>query len=240
MPSPSPGNFEPTRWSLVLRAQAVDEDERRESLCELCRSYWYPLYALLRRSGRSVEDAEDLTQDFFIRLLDGRLIGVADPARGKFRTLLLKALRQLEVDGWRSDHALKRGGGVKALSIDRLEAEERLLADESEGSSPELAFDRAWAAALMERTWERLRERYDTPELAALFAELAPRLSGGGGGETLADVGARLGMAEDAVKKAFSRLRLRFGEALRAEVAETTGSRQAAEEELGHLLTLFP
>ena len=223
----------------MLRARGVGEAERRESLEELCRTYWYPLYAFLRRSGRSTHDAEDLTQEFFIRLLDGRLIGVADPARGKFRTLLLKALGQHEVDGWRADNALKRGGGVKVISIDLEEAEERYISDDSEGTSPELAFDRAWAAAVMDRTWERLRTRYESPELAPLFAELAPRLSGQGGEGTLADVAVRLGMKEDAVKKGFSRLRQRFGEALRKEVTETTGSREAAQEELGHLISLF-
>ena len=231
--------FEPTRWSLVLRARSLDDEARRAALEALCRAYWYPLYAFLRHSGRSVEDAQDLTQEFFARLLSGQLLDAADPARGKFRTLLLAALRRVDVDEWRTASAQKRGGNVAFVSIDSEHAEESFLEDRSSAGSPELAFDRAWAAALMARTWERLRLSYGTPELAALFAELAPRLSGAGGEGTLAEVGARLGMSEDAVKKAFSRMRQRFGEALRAEVAETVGSREAAEQELSHLLSLF-
>jgi DNA-directed RNA polymerase specialized sigma24 family protein len=235
-----PENFEPTRWSLVLRAAAVDSTRRRAALEDLCRAYWYPLYAFLRRSGRGREDAEDIAQEFFARLLDGRLLAGADPAKGKFRTLLLAALRKTDADAWRTSSALKRGGGAVAVPIDGDFAEKRFLADESEGGLPELAFDRAWAAALMERAWARLREKYTTPEKAAQFAEFAPRLSGGGGTGTLADAGARLGMSEPAARQAIARLRQKFGEVLRAEVAETVGSREAVQEEMRHLLSLFP
>lgn len=236
-------SFEATRWSLVLRARAGDDSQRRVALEQLCRAYWYPLYAFLRRSGKSVECSEDLTQEFFVRLLDGRLLdgrllGAADPVRGKFRTLLLSALHQLDADAWRAAQAQKRGGGVGFVPIDSGLAEERFLADQSAGSSPELAFDRAWAAAVMERAWARLRESY-AGEKAALFAELAPRLSGAGGAGTLAEAGGRLGMSEAATKQAVSRMRQRFGEALKAEVAETVGSPEAVQQEMRHLLSLF-
>lgn len=230
-------NFEQTRWSLVLRASGGDDAARRAALEQLCRAYWYPLYAYLRRSGRGVEDAEDLAQEFFVRLLDGRLLGAADPARGKFRTLLLSALQQADADAWRTSNAQKRGGGIVVVAIDSEFAEERFLADKSEGGSPELAFDRAWAAAVMERAWERLRESY--AERAAIFAELAPRLSGAAATGTLAEAGARLGMSEDATKQALSRMRQRLGEALKAEVAETVGSPDAVQQEMRHLLALF-
>jgi DNA-directed RNA polymerase specialized sigma24 family protein len=234
---PEIASFEPTRWSLVLRARAGDDAERRAALEALCRAYWYPLYAYLRRSGRGVADAEDLAQEFFVRLLDGRLLGVADPVRGKFRTLLLSALQQVDADAWRSANAQKRGGGVVVVAIDSELAEERFLADKSEGGSPELAFDRAWAAAVMERAWARLRESYGEKE--ALFAELASRLSGAVVAGTLAEAGARLGMREDAMKQALSRMRQRLGEALKAEVAETVGSPDAVQQEMRHLLALF-
>ena len=235
MPENAP--FEVTRWSLVLRARGSDDEERRAALEQLCRAYWYPLYAFLRRSGRGREDAEDLAQEFFVRLLDGRLLGAADPARGKFRTLLLSSLQQVDADAWRAAHAQKRGGGMVIVAIDSELAEERFLADKSEGGSPELAFDRAWAAAVMERAWARLRESY--AEKAALFAELAPRLSGAAVPGTLAEAGARLGMSEDATKQAMSRMRQRLGEALKAEVAETVGSPDAVQQEMRHLLALF-
>jgi RNA polymerase sigma-70 factor (ECF subfamily) len=234
---PEIANFEPTRWSLVLRARGGDDTMRRAALEQLCRAYWYPLYAYLRRAGRAREDAEDLAQEFFVRLLDGRLLGSADPARGKFRTLLLSALGQLDVDAWRAASAQKRGGGVVVVPIDSELAEERFLADKSEGGSPELAFDRAWAAAVMERAWARLREGY--AEKAALFEMLAPRLSGAVVEGTLAEAGARLGMREDAMKQALSRMRQRLGEALKAEVAETVGSPEAIQQEMRHLLALF-
>jgi RNA polymerase sigma-70 factor (ECF subfamily) len=165
------------------------------------------------------------------------LLGSADPARGKFRTLLLSALGQLDVDAWRAASAQKRGGGVVVVPIDSELAEERFLADKSEGGSPELAFDRAWAAAVMERAWARLREGY--AEKAALFEMLAPRLSGAVVEGTLAEAGARLGMREDAMKQALSRMRQRLGEALKAEVAETVGSPEAIQQEMRHLLALF-
>ena len=234
---PAVAQFEATRWSLVLKAGAADETLRRAALEQLCRAYWYPLYAYLRRSGRGVEDAEDLAQEFFVRLLDGRLLGVADPARGKFRTLLLSSLQQVDADAWREANAQKRGGCAVVVPIDSEFAEERFLADKSEGGSPELAFDRAWAAAVMERAWARLRESY--AEKAALFAELAPRLSGAAATGTLAEAGARLGMSEDATKQALSRMRQRLGEALKAEVAETVGSPDAVQQEMRHLLALF-
>ena len=230
-------NFEQTRWSLVLRARAGDDAQRRAALEQLCRAYWYPLYAYLRRSGRGLEDAEDLAQEFFVRLLDGRLLGVADPARGKFRTLLLSALSQVDADAWRAANALKRGGGM-LVPFDSELAEERFLADKSEGGSPELAFDRAWATAVMERAWVRLKESYPGDK-AAIFAELAPRLSGGAVEGTLAEAAANLGMGDVAVRQAMSRMRQRLGEALKAEVAETVGSPEAAQQEMRHLLALF-
>ena len=233
-----PAKFEATRWSLVLRARGSDDAERRAALEHLCRAYWYPLYAFLRRSGKAVECSEDLTQEFFVRLLDGRVLGAADPARGKFRTLLLSALSQVDADAWRAAHAQKRGGGMVVVAIDSEFAEERFLADKSEGGSPELAFDRAWAAAVMERAWARLKECY-LGDKAALFAELAPRLSGAPVEGTLAEAAARLGMGEVAVRQAMSRMRQRLGEALKAEVAETVGSAEAVQQEMRHLLALF-
>jgi RNA polymerase sigma-70 factor (ECF subfamily) len=238
-PSEKVFRFEATRWSMVLRSREEDSLVRRQALGELCAAYWYPLYAYLRRSGRGVEDAQDLVQELFVRLMDGRLLGVADPAKGKFRTLLLAALRQEDVDAWRAARVQKRGGDVVFVPIDSEYAEERFLEDRSGGGSPELAFDREWAAAVMERAWARVRRSYATPELEPVFSALAPRLSGGKNGDSLATEGERLGMSGDAVKKAFSRMRQRFGVALRAEVAETVGSPEAAEQEMRHLLMLF-
>ena len=123
--------FEPTRWSHVLRARAEDSAHRRVALEELCQAYWYPLYAFLPRSGRGMEDAQDLVQEFFARLLDGQLLEKADPARGKFRTLLQFALKHLDADTYRAGRAEKRGGRVEIVSFEAAHAEERWQADTS-------------------------------------------------------------------------------------------------------------
>ncbi len=230
--------FEPTRWSVVLRARAEESAVRRRALEELGRAYWPPLYAFLRRSGRGTEDAEDIVQELFVRLMDGTLLANAHPARGKLRTLLLAALRQVDADAWRRAGAQKRGGGKELVRLDTRAAEAWVVADSAPDASPEEMFDRTWATAVMDRAWARVRLDYGTPERAALFAELAPRLSGETNG-TLAAAGQRLGLGEDAAKKALSRLRRRLAEALRAEVAETVGSRGEVQDELRHLLSLF-
>ena len=231
--------FEPTRWSLVLRARAEDSARRRVAIEELCRAYWYPLYAFLRRSGRGVEDAQDLAQDFFARLLDGRLLESADPARGKFRTLLLAALKHLDADAYKAAHAEKRGGRLEFLPLDAALAEERWHADASTELSPERAFDRAWANTVMDRASQQLREEFAATDKSAQFAELFPRLNGGGSDDGLAAVAQRLGTTEAAVKMALSRMRRRFADALRAEIAQTVGSRGDVQEELRYLLTAF-
>ena len=232
-------SFEPTRWSLVLRARAEDTVNRRVALEELCRAYWYPLYAFLRRSGRGVEDAQDLAQDFFARLLDGQLLEKADPARGKFRTLLLSGLKHLDADAYRAARAEKRGGRVEIVSLGSAHAEERWHADTSPELSPERAFDRAWADIVMDRASQQLKAEFAAADQAALFAELFPRVNGSGGDDGLADVARRLGSTEPAVKMALSRMRRRFGDALRTEVAQTVGSRGDVQEELRYLLTAF-
>ena len=230
--------FEPTRWSLVLRARAVDDSVRREALGSLCRAYWYPLYAFLRRSGREVEDAQDLTQDFFARLMDGSLLSAADPAKGKFRTLLLTSLQHLDADAWRAMRRQKRGGEMQFIPLDTAMAEERWLADASfsTSTSPEVAFDRAWAMQVMERAGLRLRAEFrGRPEL---LEALLPRLTGGGA-DHLAEIGQRLEMTEAAVKMALSRLRRSYGDILRGEIMETVGSHSDIQEELRYLLSTF-
>lgn len=128
--------FEATRWSLILRARAEDTLQRTVALEELCGVYWYPLYAFLRRSGRGVEDAQDLTQDFFARLVDGALLAGADPSKGKFRTLLLVALRNMDANAWQAARARKRGGGARVISMESPLAEERWLVDASPRMHP--------------------------------------------------------------------------------------------------------
>ena len=237
-PLPAACRFEATRWSLVLRARGSDEAERRLALEALCGAYWYPLYAYLRRSGRAQHDAEDLAQEFFVRLLDGRLLGSADPARGKFRTLLLTALHGQQANAWKSAGAAKRGGGDG--NFRSLEgAEDKWLADASKESAPDEAFDRAWAVTVADRASLALQAEYAAAGKGMVFAELFPRVNGGRGGDGLREVGERLGQSEAAVKMALSRMRRRFAEALRAEIGETVGSQEDLDDELRYLLSLF-
>ena len=233
-----PAQFEPTRWSLVLRARGADAEARRRALGEMCEAYWYPLYAYLRRSGHPQHDAEDLAQEFFVRLMDGRLLGAADPARGKFRTLLLTALHRQQVNAWKSAGAVKRGGGAGHLrSLEG--AEEKWLADSSRESAPDLAFDRAWATTVADRASHALQAEYAAAGKVAVFAELFPRVNGGRSGDGLREVGQRLGLTEAAVKMALSRMRRRFAAALRAEIGGTVGSQEDLQDELRYLLSLF-
>ena len=230
--------FESTRWSLVLRSRDENTGMRRKALSELCHAYWFPLYAFLRRSGRGVEDAQDLAQEFFARLVDGTLLSGADPARGKFRTLLLAALKNIDANAWAAAQAQKRGGGVEVVGLDVAMAEDRWQA-EPESGAPETAFDRAWANTVMDRADTQLQAEYGAGGKAALFAELFPRLNGGRAADGLAAVAERLGMSEAAVKMALSRMRPRYADALRAEIAQTVGSHGDVQEELRYLLAAF-
>jgi DNA-directed RNA polymerase specialized sigma24 family protein len=236
--SPAPAHFEATRWSLVLRSQEENSQVRHRALEELCHAYWYPLYAFLRQSGREVEDAQDLTQDFFARLADGTLLAGADPARGKFRTLMLAGLKHLDANAWVAARAQKRGGKAAVVPLDVAMAEERWQAQPS-GGPAEAAFDRAWANTVIERAGAQLLAVYSASGKQALFSELFPRLNGGSAPDGLAAVAERLGMSEAAVKMALSRMRPRYVDALRAEIAETVGTHGDVQEELRYLLTVF-
>lgn len=233
------GPFEPTRWSLVLRARAEDSGQRQSALSDLYVAYWPPLYAFLRRSGRTVEDARDLAQEFFVRLLDGNLLSAADPAKGKFRTFLLAGLRHLDANAYRAARAAKRGGGTEHLQLDVAPVEERLQAETSQHESPARAFDRAWANVVIDRASLRIREDYRAAGKGQLFEELFPRLLGTAAAGGLAAAGERLSLSEGGVKMALSRLRHRFGEALQAEIAHTVGSRAEVREELRYLLSVL-
>lgn len=234
----SAASFEPTRWSVVLRAREEDTALRRRALGELCVAYWYPLYAFLRRSGRGVEDAQDLAQDFFARLVDGSLLASASPAKGKFRTLLLAALKNMDANAWAAARAQKRGGGAELIPLDVALAEDRWQAEPA-GVAPEAAFDRAWAHTVIDRAGTQLQAEYAAAGKTALFTELFPRLNGGSAADGLAAVAERLGMTEAAVKMALSRMRPRYADALKAEIALTVGSHGDVQEELRYLLTVF-
>jgi DNA-directed RNA polymerase specialized sigma24 family protein len=238
-PRSKEGRFAQTHWSVVMRAGHGTEEERREAVERLCRTYWKPLYYFLRGIGRSREEAEDVVQEFFVQLLDGRLLASADPSKGKFRTLILTALRNVEASMLRSERAQKRGGGITLVPLDVAQAEEGWQAREH--LSPAAEYDRAWATALLDRAGARVRFEYEEEGKAALFEELFPRITGGKAADRLADAGLRLGMSEIAVRTAASRMRRRYADAMRAEVAATVGVGDAADcqDEMRYLLDCF-
>jgi RNA polymerase sigma-70 factor (ECF subfamily) len=228
---PRPG-FATTHWSVVLAAGAADTEPARRALSQLCESYWYPLYAYLRRRGHDFEEARDLTQGFFAHLLGKGDIRLADPARGRFRSFLLTACKNYVLNRAEELRALKRGGGRELLSLDFEEAEGRFRLEAVEHDTPETLYEAAWARELLEHVVDRLRRDYQERGQAALFRALEVDLAGAAGGRTYADKARDLDMSEAAVKTAAHRMRKRFQDLLRAEIAETLVEPAEVESEI--------
>lgn len=233
-----PGREEPfltTRWSLVLAAGS-ERPSSAAALAELCETYWYPLYAYVRRRGHGAEDAQDLTQAFFARLLEKNAVGVADPSRGRFRAFLLGSLKHFLANEWNRERAQKRGGGQRLLSIDYGAADERYDIDPQDDLTPERAFERSWALAVLERALTRLEGQYERRGKQRVFSALRETLVAGGEQPSYKDVAARLSMTEGAVKVAVHRLRQGFRDALRREIAQTVGGAGDLDAELRDLI----
>jgi len=237
--APRDAAFNTTHWSVVMAAGAGGSESARAAIETLCRSYWFPLYAFGRRQGNSPEDAEDLTQEFFARFLARDRFALADRGCGRFRTFLLTSLKRFQTDEWRRGNRLKRGGGVTFVSTGAAEAESRYSAEPRHELSPDRLFDRRWAEALLERAMERLRQDYSSTGRADVYAQLQQFLWGRNAEMSYVEMGRHLGLSEGAVKVAVHRLRQRFREILRAEVARTVENPEQVEEELQHLLGAF-
>jgi RNA polymerase sigma-70 factor (ECF subfamily) len=221
---------------VVLSAGHDSDSVAREALENLCRGYWFPLYAYVRRQGHSPEDAQDLTQAFFERFLQRGYFAQADRERGRFRTFLLTSLKHFLTEEWRRTNHQKRGGGQVFLPLVPDEAEERYTAEPRDELSPDLLYDRRWAEALLERVMLRLSKDYESTGRIAVYTQLQQALWGGHAEISYAEMGLRLGMNEGAVKVAVHRLRQRFRDLLRQEVANTVQAPEQIEEELKHLL----
>jgi len=234
-----PGRFVTTRWSLVLAAGGKESDSSRLAMGRLVETYWYPLYAFARRKGRGPEEACDLTQEFLLGLLDRRFLGDADPEKGRFRTFLLTAFERFLVAEWQRGSREKRGEGCLTLSLSSLAAEERYRLEPVDTLTPEQIYERRWAMTLLEVTMARLAEESAAAGRENLFAAVKPILAGEEAGSVYAELGARLGMKEGALKTAVHRLRKRFGALLRAEIAETISDPADVEDELRHLFHLL-
>jgi RNA polymerase sigma factor (sigma-70 family) len=227
--------FATTHWSVVLAARQGDSSVAAVALEKLCRTYWYPLYAFLRRDGRSPHDAQDLTQEFFTRLLQRKFLENVGSQKGKFRSFLLAALKNFLCDEWDKARAEKRGGGQTFISLDDHNAEELYLREPDTGVPPEGIFEHRWALTLLAQALARLREEFAAAGKTHEFDHLKVFLSTPTSDGAYADVAVKLGMTTDTVAVKVYRLRQRYGELIRAEIAQTVASPSDIEEELQHL-----
>jgi RNA polymerase sigma-70 factor (ECF subfamily) len=232
-PQPAGRGFCTTHWSLVLAARG-DTARAQPALAALCHAYWYPLYAFVRRQGVAPHDAQDLTQEFFARLLEKEWLNAVARERGRFRSWLLAALKHFLANEWDKSRAQKRGGGLAFVSIDDTSAESRYVHEPADHTTAETLYDRRWALTLLDRVLARLREEFVVAGKAAHFEALKGTLTGDR--TPYAEIAATLGTSEGAVKVAVHRLRERYRDLIRAEIAETVGSPAEVEDELRHLL----
>jgi RNA polymerase sigma-70 factor (ECF subfamily) len=229
--------FAATRWTLVLAAAGgEDASHAAEAMAELCRIYWYPLYAYIRRRGHPSHEAEDLTQEFFVRLLAKDDLAGVDRRKGKFRAFLLAALKHFLANQWDRSQAKKHGGGQRIVSLDALSAESRYRLEPSHDLTPEKLFERQWALTVLERVLDRLQAELDADGKAALFQGLKPFLTGGRPAASYAEAAAELEMSEGAVKVAVHRLRRRYRQILKEEIAHTVASPEEVDDEIRYLL----
>jgi RNA polymerase sigma-70 factor (ECF subfamily) len=223
----------------VLAAGQSGAPDAHTALEKLCRTYWFPLYAFARRQGNSPEDAQDLTQDFFLRLLEKNYLAKADPDRGKFRTFLLSSLKNFLVNEWKRAGRLKRGGGLEFLSIDTNAAEDRYAGEGPDEFTPDDEYETRWAVTLIEQVLSALRQEFNEADKSRLFEELKGLLWGDKSAASYAEIAGHLNLSEGNVKVAVHRLRQRFRELLRAEVANTVARPEDIDAELRHLISVL-
>ena len=238
-PPASDAWFVTTHWSVVLSAREKESPQSAAALETLCRTYWYPLYAFSRRQGRAPHDAQDLTQGFFARLLQKDYLQAAAREKGKFRTFLLVAFKRFLANEWDREHAQKRGGFTPVVSIDQELAESRFAAEPTHNVQPDVLFDRQWAMTLLDQTMRQLQEEYVASGRARLFEYLQSCLAQEESALRYAEIATRLNLTEPAVKMAVHRLRARYREILRAEIAHTVSATEEVEEEIRQLFSAF-
>jgi RNA polymerase sigma factor (sigma-70 family) len=238
--TPEPSNaagFAATHWTVVLAAARGNSSSRAgEAITELCRTYWYPLYAFLRRRGHDTHEAEDLTQEFIARLLGPHFLANVDRQKGKFRSFLLASLKHFLSDQRDRALAQKRGGGQTIISLDSLDADTRYRLEPAQDITPEKMFEKQWALSVLEKVLARLHGELAAEGKASLFEALKGTLAGGGSGR-YATIGLELGMTEGAVKMAVHRLRRRYRALFREEIAQTVAGPEEVEDEIRYLLT---
>lgn len=237
--SPRQPAFVTTHWSVVLTAGRSDTTRAHAALSRLCKSYWYPLYTYVRRRGHSPEDAQDLTQEFFAHLLERNWVGKADQMKGRFRSFLLSTMNHFLADEWDKARAQKRGGGVPLVPLQLDTAETRYGLEPADNVTPERSFELRWALTLLEEVLKRLQAEYEQEGKADLFAALNPCLVGERTSQPYAELAKKLGVNESTVKSAVHRLRQRYRQLLRDEIAQTVATPDEVDEELRHLFAVL-
>lgn len=233
---PEPSGFATTQWSIVLRAAQPEDSAARAALEMLCRRYWFPLYAFARRRAVTIHEAQDLTQEFFARLLEKNSLAAASPERGRFRSFLLTSLKNFLSNEWDRANTQKRGGGREQLSLDWESGESRLSLEPAHSDTPEREFERQWALTLLDNVVRRLQDEFASAGKSHQFELLKETLTGGRAVVDYSAVATELSMSEDAARQAAHRLRKRYRDLLREEVAATVENGSDVEDEIGRLL----
>jgi RNA polymerase sigma factor (sigma-70 family) len=234
-PSSAAGRFATTRWSMVLAAGQHDSPQCQEALAALCQTYWYPLYAFIRRQGFHAHEAQDLTQDFFARFLEKSYLHVVDPDKGKFRSFLLACCKHFLANERDRAGAQKRGGDRVFASLDFAGAESRYALEPVDALTPEKLFERRWVLTLLDQALIRLEREFNEAGKGRLFGELKAGLTGEKTGASYEELAKALDMTLGAVKVAAHRLRSRYREVLREEIARTLGEGADIDEEIRNL-----
>lgn len=227
--------FATTQWSVVLAAADPASPSSGDALAELCAAYWYPLYAFVRRQGKSAVEAEDLTQAFFARVLEKKYLRDVSPEKGRFRTFLLVCLKRFLVNEWERERALKRGAGVAAVSIDFADADGRYKLEPADLETPDRVFERRWALTVLERALDALVKEMHDAGKGRLMDHLKVYLAAEAAAPPHAETARQLGMSEGAVKVAVHRLRERYRQLLRREIASTLSDPTDVEDEIRRL-----
>jgi RNA polymerase sigma factor (sigma-70 family) len=224
--------FLTTRWSLVLEAA----DDSAAGLEDLCKQYWFPVYAVARRSGHSCEDSKDLTQAFFAKLLEKRWLATADPNKGRFRTFLITAFKRFMINEWKKDQAAKRGGGYQLISLDPDTAESLYAREDNQTLAPDALFDKHWALTLLDSAIKRLEEEYREAGRTEEYLILKPCLTAGRGDTDYKRLAQDLSLTEGAARVAVHRLRKRYRLTFREEISRTVEEESQVENEMRALM----
>ena len=233
------GTFVTTHWSVVSAARDEGSPQAEQAFETLCHAYWYPLYVFVRRGGHNPEDAEDLVQEFFARLLQKHFLDAVEPERGRFRTFLIMALKRFMANEWDRARAQKRGGGKELLSLDTAVAENRYQEECPVEMGAEVAFDRQWAVTLLDQTLMRLRKELERSGKMAEFELLRPFLTVGSEPASYGEVARQLGVTEVAVRMAVHRLRRRYRQLFREALAKTVTTPDEVDAEMRYLLQVL-